>query len=70
MQGAFCTSDQTNYWGVIVGYGEENGVLFWLVRLSFGTVIGDNGYVRILREPDNTTSSCLNILSKVTYPEI
>jgi len=32
---------------VIVGYGQENGVEYFLVKNSFGVYWGDNGYVKI-----------------------
>ena len=40
---------------LIVGYGEENDTLYWLVKNSWGSDWGDNGYVKILR--DNSTNS-------------
>lgn len=36
---------------LLVGYGTEDGVDYWLVQNSFGKTYGDDGYLKIKREP-------------------
>jgi len=41
-----------NHAVVLVGYGTENGVDYWIVRNSWSTSWGENGFIRILREKE------------------
>lgn len=34
---------------MIIGWGEENGVKFWICRNSYGKAWGENGHFRIRR---------------------
>ena len=44
-----CTATKTNHAVVVVGWGTENGVDYWLIKNSMGWKWGDYGYIKIKR---------------------
>ncbi|KAJ8943322.1 hypothetical protein NQ318_004763 [Aromia moschata] len=61
-----CKNDSTNHQIVIVGYGStNNGTDYWLIKNSWGTDWGEDGYLRLLRR-DNYCG----ILNSAMHPII
>ena len=56
-----------NHAVIAVGYGELNGVNYWLIRNSWGSSWGDSGYIRILRTDKNDVGLC-GMLQRNSYP--
>ena len=52
---------------LIVGYGEENDTLYWLVKNSWGPEWGDNGYVKILRNNSTNSEGVCGIAMQPSY---
>eukprot|EP00434_Breviolum_minutum_P001761 symbB.v1.2.001558.t1/scaffold70.1/size352959/8 len=51
----FCNPDENidiDHAVVLMGYGEEGGTKFWTIRNSWGTLWGEDGYLRLIRHED------------------
>ena len=62
-----CGAD-INHGVTIVGYGtEEDGTKYWLVKNSWGSSWGENGYIKIQRDVGDKEGLC-GIAMQASYP--
>ncbi|KAN0028681.1 hypothetical protein ACTFIV_010530 [Dictyostelium citrinum] len=59
-----CNKDRTTHAVLVVGYGSENGVDFWIIKNSWGLGWGEQGYFRMRR---NTGNKC-GVATLSSYP--
>lgn len=52
---------------LVVGYGEESGKKFWLVKNSWSTNWGENGYVKIARSDSNNSNGICGIAMEPSF---
>lgn len=55
---------------LIVGYGIENGIKYWLVKNSWSTSWGDQGYVKIARSDSTNDPGVCGIAMQPSFPSV
>jgi cathepsin L len=55
---------------LIVGYGTENGIKYWLVKNSWSTSWGDQGYVKIARSDSTNDKGICGIAMQPSFPTV
>ena len=55
---------------LIVGYGQEDGLEYWLVKNSWGPSWGDGGYVKIERSDSTNDAGVCGIAMQPSYPVV
>jgi len=54
-----CGNKSPNHSVVVVGWGTENGIDYWLVKNSWGTWWGDKGYIKIKKGTCGMVDDCV-----------
>jgi C1A family cysteine protease len=53
---------------LIVGYGTENGIKYWLVKNSWSADWGDKGYIKIGRSESSSDDGICGIAMEASFP--
>nr|AWM96388.1 cathepsin L1 [Dugesia japonica] len=48
-----CSSNNVNHAVLVIGYGEESGESFWIIKNSWGSKWGMKGYMKLSRDTNN-----------------
>lgn len=59
---------KSNHAVVVVGYGVENGIKYWIIKNSWGKNWGEDGYLRMERDIKDKEGLCGIIANGALYP--
>lgn len=60
--------DNVDHGVLLVGYGTENNIDYWLIKNSWGIAWGEDGYVRIERNDNEMGTGTCGITTSPSYP--
>jgi C1A family cysteine protease len=55
---------------LVVGYGTDNGIDYYLVKNSWGVSWGDSGYVKIARSDSTNDKGICGIAMQPSFPSV
>jgi hypothetical protein len=64
------TADEFHHGVLVVGYGTENGIDYYLVKNSWGVSWGDSGYVKIARSDSTNDKGICGIAIQPSFPSV
>jgi len=53
-----CSNSSSNHGMVLVGYGSENGLDYYLIKNSWGFKWGDDGFIKLFANGKNLCGIC------------